>query len=95
MAGACLIAPRADQGGCGLSQAGGLLLPACGEKVGMRGPCRESELARTPLTRPSSFPIPAVWPSPRTRGEDAAAATQRCSYFNVSFCTRILPISPT
>ena len=44
----------------------GLLLPACGEKVGMTGRFRESELVETPLTGPSflfSFgeccPLPA------------------------------------
>src|SRR5260370_34618590 len=32
----------------------GLLLPACGEKVGMRGRFRESELVEAPLTGPRS-----------------------------------------
>src|SRR5580704_19397610 len=52
---------------------GGLLLPARGEKVGMRGPLHDSErlrlVERPPHPRRALVVLLTVLPSPRKRGE--------------------------
>ena len=57
---------------------GGLLLPACGEKVGMRGRFRESELVEAPPHRAEfSFSLGACRPLPATGAREAARLSNR------------------
>jgi hypothetical protein len=52
-----------------------LLLPARGEKVGMRGPRHESEPPKVSFDAQTRETATSPRPSPRTRGEEDAAAS--------------------
>jgi hypothetical protein len=61
----------------------------------MRGHIRESEPVETPPHQAKFlFALSGCGPLPARGARDAAAAASD-GYRNVSFCTRILPISPT